>query len=94
MLTQRKRPALALCILLDAIGCLSYFIPALGELSDVVWAPVSTVIFYLIFGGKVGILGGIFDFLEEIFPFTDIIPTFTIAWIYRKVTDRTKGQGL
>lgn len=92
MLQIRQRPSLWLCILLDAIGCASYVVPALGELSDIVWAPVSAAIFYFLFGGRVGILGGIVDFLEEAFPATDIIPTFTIAWIYRRVTDGRKGE--
>ena len=92
MLQSRKRPSLWLCILLDAIGCVSYVVPALGELSDIVWAPVSAAIFYFLFGGRLGILGGIVDFLEEAFPATDIIPTFTIGWIYRRLTDGRKGE--
>lgn len=36
--------------------------------------------FSKIIGGPGGLLGGAFSFLEEILPFTDIIPTFTIAW--------------
>lgn len=85
-----SRPSLGVCLLLDAIGSISYFIPALGELSDVVWAPISGIIFFFFFRGKVGLLGGIFDFLEEALPFTDIIPSFTLAWIYRKLTDGKK----
>jgi hypothetical protein len=88
MWKERKRPPLYLALLFDAIGCLSYFVPALGEVSDVIWAPLSGAIFYFLFGGKVGVLGGIFDFIEEALPFTDIIPTFTIAWIYRRFTDK------
>ena len=29
-------------------------------------------------------LGGIFSFIEELFPGVDLIPTFTIAWLIRK----------
>jgi hypothetical protein len=29
-------------------------------------------------------IGGVLNFLEEIIPFTDIIPSFTIAWFIRK----------
>jgi hypothetical protein len=37
-----------------------------------------------LFGGRFGMLGGVLNFLEEIIPFTDIIPSFTIAWFIRK----------
>lgn len=75
-----KKPSLLFCIIMDLIGMASFLIPALGEWSDVVWAPFSAYIFYQTFGGLGGMLGGAFSFLEEILPFTDIIPTFTIAW--------------
>ncbi len=62
----------------------SYFLPALGEFADVVWAPISALIFYKLFGGRFGMIGGVLNFLEEVIPFTDIIPSFTIAWFIRK----------
>ena len=77
-------PNLFICILMDIIGMASYFIPAIAEFSDIVWAPFSAFIFYQMFGGRFGIIGGVLNFLEEIIPFTDIIPSFTIAWFIRK----------
>ena len=77
-------PNIALCIILDIIGMSSYLIPALGEFSDVIWAPISGFLFYKLFGGRFGLIGGVLNFLEEIIPFTDIIPSFTIAWFIRK----------
>lgn len=77
-------PNIILCILFDLIGMASYFIPVLGEFGDIVWAPISAIIFYNLFGGRIGMIGGVLNFLEEIIPFTDIIPTFTIAWFIRK----------
>ena len=63
----------------------SYLLPVIGETEDVLWAPVSAVIFYFLFGKKkFGLLGGVFSFLEEISPGFDFIPTFTIAWLLRK----------
>lgn len=63
----------------------------MGEWGDVVWAPFSAYLFYQLFGGIGGIFGGVFSFLEEILPFTDIIPTFTLAWYlqnkWKKNTD-------
>lgn len=69
---------------MDIIGMATYFIPVLGEFADIVWAPASAFIFYLMFGGRLGMIGGVLNFLEEIIPYTDIIPSFTIAWFIRK----------
>lgn len=77
-------PNLAICILMDLIGMFTYSLPALGEFGDVIWAPFSALVFYKLFGGKMGVIGGAFSFLEEMIPFTDVIPTFTIAWFIRK----------
>ncbi len=62
----------------------SYFIPALAEFTDLAWAPISGFLFITLFGGRFGLIGGVLNFLEEIIPFTDIIPSFTIAWFIRK----------
>ena len=77
-------PNLKLCILLDAIGCVSYIAPFLGELTDIIWAPLSGLIFYFLFGKRLGAMGGIFSFFEELFPGLDFIPTFTISYFIRK----------
>ena len=62
----------------------SFVLPLLAEVTDLVWAPISAMIFNKLFGGKLGMIGGVLNFLEEIIPFTDIIPSFTIAWFIRK----------
>ncbi|MEI9957649.1 MAG: hypothetical protein WDM90_15430 [Ferruginibacter sp.] len=77
-------PNLAICIVMDLIGMASYFLPFLGEFSDIVWAPYFRIHFYILFGGRFGLIGGVLDFLEEIIPFTDIIPSFTIGWYIEK----------
>ncbi len=81
---QLATPSLAFCLIMDAIGCASYILPAFAELVDLVWAPISALIFYKTFGGKVGQIGAVINFVEEVIPFTDIVPTFTIAWLYKK----------
>ena len=83
-MTKKSLPDLTLCIALDVIGCASYLLPFLGEFTDIVWAPISGIVFYNLFGKKMGVLGGAFSFLEELLPGFDIIPTFTIAWFIRK----------
>ena len=81
---QHFLPNIALCIAMDLIGMFTYIIPALGEFADIVWAPISATVFYKMFGGRIGMIGGVLNFLEEIIPFTDVIPSFTIAWFIRK----------
>lgn len=81
---EPKQPSLLFCLVMDAIGCASYIFPALTEVIDIIWAPVSAFIFYKTFGGKLGKFGAIVNFVEELVPFTDIIPSFTIAWFINK----------
>lgn len=78
-----SQPSLLICLLMDIIGYATYSIPVLGELGDIVWAPVSAIIFYRMFGGWKGAFGGLFNFAEEILPFTDFIPSFTLMWIWQ-----------
>jgi hypothetical protein len=77
-------PHIAICIIMDIIGMATYLIPSMGEFGDIAWAPISGFIFYRLYGGRFGMIGGVLNFLEEIIPFTDIIPSFTIAWFIRK----------
>lgn len=77
-----KQRNLILGIAFDAIGMLSFSIPLIGEFSDVIWAPVSGFLMAWMYKGKIGKVSGIISFLEEIIPFTDIIPTFTLTWLY------------
>ena len=79
-----KVPPLGLCIIMGLIGMATYGLPWLGEFADIVWAPISGFVFFILFGGRFGLIGGTLDFLEEIIPFTDAIPSFTIGWFIRK----------
>lgn len=73
---------LILGLLFDGIGMLSFSIPLLGEFSDVVWAPIAGFLMTWMYKGTVGKVAGLFTVLEEIIPFTDVIPSFTLTWIY------------
>jgi hypothetical protein len=77
-------PDIGLCIAMDLIGIFTYLVPGFAEFADIVWAPISGFIFFKMFGGRIGMIGGVLNFLEEIIPFTDFIPSFTIAWFIRK----------
>lgn len=81
---KKQLPDITICIIMDLIGCASYLIPLLGEFSDLVWAPVSGIVFFFLFGRRLGVLGGAFSFIEELLPGMDFIPTFTIAWFMRR----------
>ena len=76
-----KIKKLVLCLVLDAVGCISFSIPLVGEFSDIIWAPIAAMISYKMFGEKRGKLTALTTFAEEILPFTDIIPSFTIFCI-------------
>lgn len=78
-----RQPSVILCLFLDLIGYASYAIPVLGEFADIIWAPLSGLIFFMLFGGWRGAMGGVFSFVEEILPGTDFIPSFTIMWLMR-----------
>lgn len=86
-----RSPSLGFCLLMDAVGYFTYTVPVLGEVGDILWAPVSAVIFTISFGGWKGMLGGMFNFMEEILPGTDFIPSFTIAWFLRNMRKPIQG---
>ena len=79
----KKYVLLALSILFDAIGMVSYFFPGVGESVDLVWAPVAGLLNFAMFGGTLGKAGGLLSLLEEGLPGTDVIPSFTLTWLAR-----------
>lgn len=70
-------PSLARCLLMDIIGSAVAAIPLVGE---ILWAPISALVFWRMFGFSKGFFGGIFSFVEELIPGINFIPTFTIMW--------------
>jgi len=83
MNNQQKSTSLVLCIVMDLLGYATYSIPVLGELGDLIWAPISAFVFFRMFGGWKGAFGGIFNFVEEILPGMDFIPSFTLMWLWQ-----------
>ncbi len=77
-----KKTKLFLGIIFDLIGMTSYAIPLLAEFFDLVWAPISGLLLAKMYKGNIGKIGGFISFIEEILPGTDLIPTFTLTWIY------------
>ena len=83
-----KKTKLLLSLVLDGIGMLSYVVPVFAESIDVVWAPISGILLMLMYKGTVGKIAGLFGAIEELIPFTDVIPTFTITWFYTYIIRR------
>ena len=81
---------LFLGIIFDFIGMLSYFLPGIAETIDIIWAPISGLLLAKMYSGLTGKIAGIFGTLEELIPFTDIIPTFTLTWIYVYIIKKEK----
>jgi hypothetical protein len=83
---NKKYKKLIASIILDVIGFFT-IIPL-----DIVWAPISGYLMTKMYKGNKGKIAGIVSFLEEIIPFADIIPTFTIMWLYTYVFDKEKNS--
>lgn len=85
MENSNKYTKLFLGLLFDAVGMLSFAVPGVGEFSDVIWAPVSGWLMTRMYKGRIGKTAGVITFIEELVPGMDIIPTFTITWLYTYV---------
>merc|ERR1740117_2682077 len=68
---------LVACLIVDLIGMASYIILLLGEVVDLWWAPICGFFLQYMFGSM---LVTSFGAIEEILPFTDIVPTATLTW--------------
>ncbi|MES1222015.1 MAG: hypothetical protein ABUT20_41345 [Bacteroidota bacterium] len=91
---MNKNTSLIFCIVMDVIGYATYAVPVLGEFGDIVWAPISGFILYKTFGGWRGMAGGIFNFIEEILPGTDFIPSFTLMWFWKNYLASKKSGNI
>jgi hypothetical protein len=85
---KKQQPSLIFCIAMDFLGYATYAVPIIGEFADIIWAPISAIIFFRTFGGWRGAFGGIFNFVEELLPGLDFIPTFTITWLWNHFTQK------
>ena len=87
-----KKKNLFLGVLFDAVGMLSFTVPLIGEFSDFIWAPVAAYLMTRMYKGTAGKVGGVITFIEEIVPFTDFIPSFTLMWFYNYVVKKESGS--
>jgi len=79
---ESKRSKLFFGIIFDLVGMASYLIPGIGEFTDIGWAPVAGYLMTRLYPGKAGVAAGIITTIEELVPGLDIIPSFTIMWVY------------
>lgn len=79
---EGKRRKFLLGLLFDGIGMLSLLFPGVGAALDLVWAPVAGWLMTRMYPGKSGRAAAFITFVEEILPGLDIIPTFTLMWVY------------
>ena len=87
-----KYKHLFLSLLFDGLGMLSYVLPVIGEFTDVIWAPLAAWLMTRMYKGKIGQAAGLVTFVEEIIPGLDIIPSFTIMWVYTYIFAGVKKE--
>lgn len=90
---KEKYKKLILGLVFDAIGMVSFTIPFLGEGVDVIWAPISAFLMTKMYKGATGKIAGLASLFEELMPGLDIIPTFTLTWIYQYILKGRKVSG-
>jgi len=88
MKNTSKYNKLALGILFDGLGYLSFVFPFI----DIVWAPLSAYLMTKLYKGKKGKIAAVISFIEEAIPFLDVVPTFTLMWLYTYVFDKQKEK--
>jgi hypothetical protein len=81
-----KYKKLGYSIAFDALGYLSFIFP----LFDIIWAPSAGYLMTRLYKGKTGKIAGIITFIEEALPFMDVVPTFTLMWVYTYVFEKEK----
>ena len=79
---EHKYKYLLLGLFFDILGMASFAIPGIGEFSDVIWAPLAGWLMTRMYKGKLGQVAGMVTFIEELLPGLDIIPSFTLMWVY------------
>lgn len=85
---KEKKQKLILALVFDTIGMISYLAPVFGEVFDFIWAPISGILLLLMFKGTAGKISALIGTFEELIPFTDIIPTFTLTWFYTYIINK------
>eukprot|EP00177_Eucheuma_denticulatum_P004351 GFKZ01007907.1.p1 GENE.GFKZ01007907.1~~GFKZ01007907.1.p1 ORF type:complete len:235 (+),score=24.73 GFKZ01007907.1:275-979(+) len=89
---SRRWTKLAICIAIDLVGSGSLAVPFVGDLLDLITAPLAAIMLQALFANTLVTMGGL---AEELLPGTDAIPTATLAWLaenYGYLEDLGRGQ--
>jgi len=78
---KSKYKKLGYSIAFDALGYVSFVFPPF----DIIWAPTAAYLMTKLYKGRKGKIAGVITFIEEALPFMDVVPTFTLMWIYTYV---------
>ena len=78
---MNKYKILTASLLFDALGYVSFVFPPF----DFIWAPLSAYLMTKLYEGKEGKIAAVISFIEEALPFLDVVPTFTLMWLYTYV---------
>ena len=82
---KSKTSKLFFSLCFDALGYVSLLFPFF----DILWAPLSGYLMTQLFEGKKGKIAGVLIFIEEALPILDVVPTFTIMWVYTYYFDKS-----
>lgn len=80
VMPQDMMGKLVASLVIDFIGSSSYLLPGVGEAFDLAWAPTQTVLIMAMYDSSMPSLKYI-SFIEEIIPFTDLLPSATLGWV-------------
>jgi len=83
---------LILSLVIDFIGSCSYLLPVVGEGFDLAWAPIQTIFLMAMYDDRMPGLKYV-SFIEEILPFTDLLPSGTLGWV-REFSPLLMEEGL
>lgn len=85
---NKKYKKLGLGLLFDALGYVSFIFPPF----DFVWAPLSAYLMTKLYKGRKGKIAAAITFVEEALPMLDVVPTFTLMWLYTYVFESKKVE--
>lgn len=85
---MKKYQKLLLGLLFDGLGYVSLIFPPF----DFIWAPLSAYLMTKLYKGREGKLAAVISFVEEALPFFDIVPTFSLMWLYTYILNPAKPQ--
>lgn len=94
MKTENKFYKLLLSLLFDGIGYASFIILGVGEFTDIIWAPLSAYLMTKMYKGNKGKIAATIVFIEEAMPWMDVVPTFTLMWVYTYVFSKKTTKKL